>query len=113
MNKDDLLVAIKELYWRDKPGNARIRNKAIADVVALIRSFPEEKQTSFFFECPICHTQAGLDLAHQEKTNFDVITETPEKLAESIFNLAADYLDECDSSFEDYALKWLNEKAGE
>lgn len=47
------------------------------------------------------------------QTNFNVITETPEKLAESIFNLAADYLDECDSSFEDYALKWLNEKAGE
>jgi len=46
------------------------------------------------------------------KNNFDVITESPEKLAESIFNLAVDYLDECDFSFEDYILKWLNEKAG-
>jgi hypothetical protein len=60
---------------------------AIDEVNEFIQSEPEEKPKSLFFECPICHTQAGLDLAHQEKTNFDVITESKGKLANYIYKI--------------------------
>lgn len=47
------------------------------------------------------------------KTNFDVITESPEKLADYLFGLTADYLDSDSPIYSEEALEWLTAEARE
>lgn len=112
MNKDKLIEKINQLPETvfDKDMDWHIPKK---EVIEIIQSEPEENKTSLFFECPVCHTKAGIDLSHKEKTNFDVITESSEKLAEFILEVQYDMKNGQEWPTAEACLDYLNQKAGE
>ncbi len=51
----------------DKQREIANRTDELLKLNEFIQSIPEENRTSLFFECPICHTKAGVDFAHQDE----------------------------------------------